>query len=264
MSHAHLPVAHGRPLGNVAPPPGFFAPVRAPLPKTVPQSLWQEFDLRLENPPVKVKDQNGYGACNGHAAATSLEWKRWLQGLPHVDLSAWYIYAILCNGVDRGSSIAEALTLLSSRGVCSEADVPYGTINPNRLTSAAHAKAKRFTLEIGARLTTWDELMTACQLRRPFNFSIDAGGRFLDLDADGSPNTSGGVGNHAVTGGLGAKKCRNGEWAILAQNSWSESVQDRGFFWLKRRQWDNQSWRDAYDVVAVGADPEVPMPVLRS
>jgi hypothetical protein len=264
MSHRHLPInpQNKRPLGNHPAPQGFRAPVREARPKLIPESQWIEFEL--DPGPIKVKDQDGRGACNGFAAATSLEWKRHLQGLPYVALSGWYVYAILCNGIDRGSSIDEALSLLVERGCGPESEVNYGIINPGKLTAKAHAEAKRFTLEIGARRKTFAELMTATQLRRPFNFSISAGqSGFNRLDADGCPSTSGGTGDHAVTGGLGAKKCKDGQWAIKWQNSWSTQWGQDGFAWFKERHIRGQGWFDSYDIVAVGADPTDPAPVLR-
>jgi hypothetical protein len=57
-------------------------------------------------------------------------------------LSAWYVYAILCNGVDRGASIGEALNLVTARGTCLDASVPHGTINPRKLSAADTAEAQ--------------------------------------------------------------------------------------------------------------------------
>lgn len=227
---------------------------RAPVPAAVPESEWQEFELECAD--IKIKDQNGYGACNGFAAATSLEWARWIAGMPHVDLSPWYVYAILCNGIDRGSSIAEALQLLSDRGTCPDKDVPYGVINPRRLSAEAQADARRFKIEIGARLSGFAELMTAAQLRRPFNFSVDAGGNFVRVDSEGVAGGRAGTGNHAVTGGLGAKRLRNGKWAIKAQNSWGPDVQAGGYFWFTADHIEGQRWFDAYLISAAEYDPE--------
>lgn len=261
---------HRRPLGNLP----YTGPAVAgpPLPRAIPESEWAEFDL-VESAGVeapKVLDQNGYGACNGFAAATALEWARWIAGLEPVPLSPWYVYAILCNGIDRGSSIAEALVLLSQRGTCPAALVPAGTINPRRLAQAAHAEAGRFRIELGARTATFAELMTATQLRKPFNFSVDAGGGmnragdFSQVDEEGVAGVPSGrrVGNHAVVGGLGAKRVRRGrfagQWAIRGQNSWGPRVQDGGRFWFVADHVEGQDWFDAYTVSAAAIDPSDP------
>ena len=86
-----------RVLGHIPPPPGRNVSARpfgaAPL---VPESEWVEFDLR-KTPgfadAVPVLDQNGKGACNGHAAASSLMAARFLSGQTPVKLSPWYVYA---------------------------------------------------------------------------------------------------------------------------------------------------------------------------
>lgn len=221
----------------------------------IPEQDWIEF--AYEGVPVKVKDQGQFGACNGHAVATSAEIARWIAGLGHVDLSAWFIYAILCNGRDVGSSIAEGLDLIRREGICPEADVPWGTINPRNLTQQSHQHAGRFKVEIGASLPDFDAMMSATQQGRPGNFSICADS-FGRLDADGCPGYSRGGCNHAVTYGLGAKKGRDGKWMILCQNSWRVDWGLNGLFYIKDYHVNGAPYFDAYEVIAVGYDPEDP------
>jgi hypothetical protein len=244
-----------RVLGNHPTPPGVLRP-RAAAPPLLPESDWVEFELA--SPDVKVKDQGQYGACNGHAAASSLEWARFVAGYPHEDLSAWMVYAILCGGVDSGSSIGEALDLLEKTGTCLDATVPHGTINPRRLSAQAKAEAPRFRIELGDALDSFDAMMTACQLRRPFNASICVGGSFNDLDSDGCPPVARGAGNHAVCGGIGARKARNGEWLIKFQNSWTTGWGLGGYFWYRRAHWELQRYAEAYEVLAASSDPSDP------
>jgi hypothetical protein len=249
-----LPLHNGHPLGRVAPPKGFRSPFKTrPLRKLDP-ATWMEFEY--EGSPVEVIDQNGYGACNGHAAITVEEWAMWIAGLPYVPLCPWYVYAILCNGVDRGSIISDAMKLMEERGAAPRGIVPYGTINPRKIPQKAHDHAKRFRTEVSATLDTFQEMMIATQLRRPFNFSIRVGAGFDDLDADGCPRLSPGVGNHAVAGGLGAKRARNGEWLIKAQNSWATRWGLNGYFWFRESHIRRQTYREAYCVAAVETDPQ--------
>lgn len=265
MSETSLPVIVDglgvrRPLGRTPLPPGFKLAVRGAA-RVIPESQWQEFDVRqVPGYPLKVKDQNGFGACVGHAAASSLELARWYGGLDHVDLSPWYVYAILCQGWDRGASIGEALGVVREKGAPAFSAVPYGTINPRKLSDASHADAGRHRVEIGAVIETWDEFVSAVALRQSINFSVHAGSNFDRLDDEGVAGFSSGPGNHAVSAGFGLKRLRNGEWAPLCLNSWTVLYGDGGYFHITRKHWEQQSYREAYVVQAVADDPTDPIP----
>lgn len=249
---------HPRGLGHVPPPPDYSVAGTMAATVEIPESDWQPFEL--EGCPHVVKDQDGRGACNGFAAATVMEWARWIAGMPHVELSGWFVYAILCNGIDRGSNIGEALTLLSKTGTCPEDMVEYGTINPRRLSDRARASAGRFRIEVGERLTTWRQMVTATLLRRPFNFSIRVGnalGRSWDrLDDEGCPPVAPGPGNHAVCGGLGLKRGKDGRWRIKWVNSWTKGFGVQGYAWVSEEHIARQSYFEAYSVSAVYDDPD--------
>ncbi|SRR6266568_1929874 len=204
---------------------------------------------------IPIKDQNGYGACVGHASATSMEWKRYLMGMPLLELSPWFVYAILCNGVDRGASIGQALDLCASKGTCPFTDVPYGTINPRKLTDAAKTDATRFRIEIGSKAPDFDYMLQTTQAGNPGNFSIHVGGGFNNLDSEGCPPAGGGSGNHSVTYGLGARKMKNGKWKIKCQNSWTIKWGLKGYFWINENHINRQNGFEAYDIRSVFEDP---------
>ena len=221
----------------------------------IPVSEWRDYDLTVsENYPIKIKDQNGRGACNGHAAASSLEIARWVAGQHYEPLSAWYIYAKLCNGWDSGSSIADALRLLSLEGTCEESLVLYGVINPTMLSAAAKANAANHKIEIGHALPDWKSLCIAAQLRQPFNFSLSVNGNFNTLDSFGRPQNHAGGHNHAVCGGMGMKRTATGEWMIKMQNSWGTKWGQNGYCWIGEKNVQGWGW-DAYSVVATTIDP---------
>lgn len=242
-----------RTLGTLPSPPGLRLPrKRAPL--LIPEDQWVPFDLRQVD-PNPVKDQGQYGACVGHGTAHAVEFARWIAGQPTEELSAWYVYAILCNGVDQGASIGEALRLVLDQGTCLDATVPHGTINPRRLPAAAKAEAQRFKVEIGAPHESFAEMMSAAQLRRPGVFSIHVGANFDRIDGNGVVGYSRGAGNHAIAYGYGAKKLPSGEWAQLFKNSWTKDWGDGGYAWFTARHVDGQPYYEAYDVIAVVEDP---------
>lgn len=244
-----------RALGN-NPSPMEYRSIGAGQLPDIPESEWREFDLReVPGYPVKVKDQGNYGACNGHAAASSLEIARFIAGYGHHDLSAWMVYADLCQGIDRGSNIAQALVHLKDKGTCRGELVLHGTINPTRIMPVARTDAKRFRIEIGYRLETFRDLCIASQLMQPFNFSIPVNSDFNTLDAEGCPRNRPGAHNHAVTGGLAMKKMANGKWKIGWLNSWSTRWGQGGYAWLAEHNVDGYYW-DAYSVQATHYDPE--------
>ena len=242
-------------LGNHAPQPDTYIPMRGNLPD-IPESEWREFDLRLDsNYPVKVKDQGRYGACNGHAAASSLEIARYIAGLKHTDLSAWLVYADLCGGWDRGSIIAEALVHLQSKGTCEDSLVPHGTISPGKISSAARANAKRYKVEIGYRLNSFKDMCVASQLRLPFNFSVPVNSSFNSLDQYDRPQNRSGWHNHAVTGGMFMRKLPTGDWVVGMQNSWKTVWGKSGYCSIGEKNVQGSGF-DAYTVAAVEIDPE--------
>jgi hypothetical protein len=247
-----------RKLGTILPSSGYRPLFRVGVPRVIPESQWVEFDLReeLKGSGIKVKDQDGRGACNDHARTSAMEYARVIAGQPHVALNAWFGYAIMCRGVDRGSMIADALELSMRVGAPPEDAVPYGTIDPDLIPPDAYEQAKRFKLEVGERLMTFEEMGTSAQLRRPFNFSIRVGNNFDRLDADGCVGLSSGPGNHAIVGGVFMKRARNGEWIIGLQNSWTEGWGDGGFAAYRKAHIAKQSYFEAYNLESASTDPE--------
>jgi hypothetical protein len=242
-----------RVLGNIAIPDTARRVRYAVSAPYVPEAEWVEFEI---SDPTPVKDQGSFGACNGFAASSSLELARWMSGQPNVELSPWQIYAELCRGVDRGSNIGEALDLLTKTGTALNSAVPYGTINPRKLTAEARAMATRFRVEIGSKIENFHDAMSCTQLRRPGNLSIAAGRGFGDLDADGvAPVRIGAAGNHAITFGFGAKRAKNGKWLIKWKNSWGTRYGLGGYAWLGADAIDEQRWFEGYSVSAATEDP---------
>ena len=222
--------------------------------QTIDRKKWKDMQFFVWPENVAIRDQGQTGSCNGHAAATSLEFARHVCGLSPQRLSPWYVYSILCKGIDSGSNILEALRLLSENGTCRDSDLAQGTINPKRIPKPCHEIAKRFRIEIGARLETWDEIVTATILRMPINLSVRVGNRFSDIDIDGVPPAAIGQANHAVCSAGGLKVTRKGEIAILCANSWGTKWGMSGFFWITERHFINSSYFEAYMVSAAKDD----------
>ena len=205
---------------------------------------------------VTIKDQGQYGACNGHATATAIEYARSVVGMTHVPLSAWYVYAILCNGWDRGSSISDALNQINDDGIAPESLVPWGTINPRQLTQSARQSASRFKAEYAASLTTWDEIVSAVALGQSLDLSVCVGGNFSSLDSEGVPPAYRGPGNHAVMVGGGIKTSRRWGKLVRMANSWGTAWGQKGFCWLAKAHIEAGRYFECYSVSAVYDDPQ--------
>lgn len=232
-----------RKLSLVSPPPGFTLKRATGSLPDLPEEQLQPFDIR-ENTgyPVKVKDQNGKGACVGHGSTSALEDARYIAGLPYVELSPWFVYSILCNGIDRGASISEALDLLQTKGTCPFPEVAYGTINPRNLTQGNFTDAEQNTVEIGYELSNFHQMCVAAHLRMPFAFSLSVNSNFDRLDSNGIPQNRPGYHNHCVQGGIGLKRLPNGKIALLGRNSWSTKWGQDGYFWFTEETVEGQGW----------------------
>lgn len=234
--------------------------VSAAPPLAIPLDQIRPFDLWPSE--VKIKDQDGRGACNGHAAATAMEFSRAMQGLAHAPLSAWWVYGKLVKGWDRGSNIMDALALCQQEGVATEADVEYGNFS-GRYSAQAAAAAARFKLEIGSSIgQDYEAIVTAVALRRGVNLALraTAGWSSGNLDADGCPPVGRGACNHAVMVGGGIKRAANGEILIRMANSWGVRWGVNGYCWLRRAHIESTNWFEAYDVLAVAADSQAVQP----
>lgn len=243
-------------LGSLPSDPRLVAALPPYRGEVLPESELREFDDWPEH--IKIKDQDGRGACNGHAAATAAEMARFVGGMDHVPLSAWWVYAILCNGVDRGSNILEAYKLTGDRGVAPESTVDYGIINPRRLTDAASQAAGRFRVELAESYQSWSQVVSAVMLREALNLSVCVGRTFNNLDAEGVVGADRGMGNHAVAVGLRLKKSAKHGWLVGMHNSWSESWGQSGHCYLSERVIEAGGYFECYGVKAVAEDPSDP------
>jgi hypothetical protein len=221
----------------------------------IPRPTWKKCAFFDWPETIKILDQGQTGSCNGHAAIKSMEYQRYVSGMSYQKLSPWYVYSILCGGIDSGSNILDALRLLKEKGTCLDSSVPHGTINPSRLGKSCHEEAKRFRIEVGSRLETWDEIVTSVILRCPINLSVHVGSSFNNLDVDGIPPAPYGPANHAVCCAGGFKITSKGEPSVLCANSWGAKWGFSGFFWITERHFSRSAYFEAYTVASCRDDP---------
>ncbi len=113
-------------------------------------------------------------------------------------------------------------------------------------------------------MMTREMIMSSVQRIRPINLAIPVGGGFGNLDSEGVAPLSWGWCNHAVCVAFGAKKLRNGKWAVKMPNSWGTQWGLKGFCWLPLDNLANQRAFEAYEVTAPNSDPFDPtkLPIL--
>lgn len=212
-------------------------------------------------PNLKIKNQSNVGACNGHAAARTVEFIREMQGMPYIPISAWWIYGNLTGGWDTGSNIGDALRLISDKGASPESLNPYKMYNPKKFTAEANAAASRFKIDISNTCTSFDQVLTAVALRQPLNVSITAGARFSDLDGEGVPPVGWGFNNHAVFVGGGIKTSKKWGKLVKMANSWDDIWGLNGFCWLAEAHLFGGGF-ECYELNAAFYDPQDTLPTV--
>lgn len=181
-----------------------------------------------------IKDQNGYGACQGFASAAAVTRARIRRGLNRVDLSGSYAYSLVNGGRDRGSMLEDGMRVCAERGYATEATVPRNAIYRTRYdTAKADAEALRFRAFEVYAVRTHDELFSALALGFDCVVAVHADNGFMRLDSRGVAQGGNGSGNHAVScDGL----WWDGELIADGYNSWNLSYGKDGRMGLTWRQ----------------------------
>lgn len=230
----------------------------------IPESKWREFDFRKSKRyPLKIRDQNGRGACTYFSLTGALMCARYVAGYPHIDLCPWFGYANAVDGNDVGSSISESIEFASDIGLCRTGLVPYASIRKRDIPPDAYENAKRYRVEYTlAKHPAKDgdngfrSMCVAAQLGYPSLFSLAVAGDFNNLDDDLAPRNVPGQHNHAVWGGFAMSRSRRtGEWLLGTENSWTTSWGSRGYFNTAKRT-IRGTFRDSASIVAVRVLPD--------
>lgn len=225
--------------------------------KIVPVSEYVEIKRRdVFDPNLYVIDQKSHGSCVGFAAAGALMKCRALSGQKHERLSGAYVYSFINGGQDQGASIGDALGVLINKGTCLETEVPWNKIYPRDIPSSAAETAKRFRLEEGYVVKTFEEACSAIQLGFTLEFAVMVGNNFDRLDSEGVIGFDRGPGNHAVHA-FGMVKSDKWGWLLDCGNSWSTGWGDNGMFRVSKQHWDGV-YQDAFALRAASTDANDP------
>lgn len=199
-----------------------------------PDSEIVPFDLaRNRSFSYKVKDQFAEGACTGFGLASAIELTLWRAGYGNFVMSPWFLYAIECNGVDRGGYLDSVADIAGKHGVCQDRFVPPRTINPKKIPKPAWEDARNWILDAKVALPkTFKQLRDCANARYALYHSIHADSGLNSLSSEGIPNNRPGPHNHAIASGFGLKLSQREGWVIKAPNSWGEKWGHKGYMWL--------------------------------
>jgi hypothetical protein len=251
-----------RVLGCLPPSLALGAPAVWGADRTLPRDKWRECDYQAAWPQVATDDQGRTETCVGHAVETVFSYA-WLQaGQKWKVFSPTYIYGLINHGVDRGSSLSDAMNALKLFGICEAGYVPEGMIFRSQFPAAAFANGRRHKPVECLSVRSYDQVCSSLSLGFPLATGILVGTDFSKLDDEGvCPVPTKAAGGHAVAlVGLKFSKKWN-DWLVLVQNSYGESWGFRGaggrggFAYLRRAHFD-KCFFDTWAVGGVMSDPE--------
>jgi hypothetical protein len=202
-----------------------------------PDSEMVPFDLaKVASFRYRIKDQFAEGACTGFGMASCMERMLWQAGYGDIVLSPWFLYAIECNGVDRGGYLDSVCRIATETGTCEDHFVPPRTINPRKLPRTAWDDAANWKVELTVALPkTWRQLTSCVNARWMIYHSLHADSGINTLDSTGTPGNKPGPHNHAVSTGFGLKQTSRWGWQTKMANSWSEKWGNKGYCWLAEK-----------------------------
>lgn len=233
------------------------------------RGLPSEVDLSPLMPPIG--NQGMQGSCVAWSTAYanksyheyierkgSGDWKYTINGSPNprVLFSPAFVYNQINGGRDNGSSIADAMALIVSRGAVTMDQMPYDVNNftrqptPDLLQSASKFKAKEY---MRVRYSDPSEIKSQLSQGRPVVVGILIDTSFNELQGKDIYRSASGqsLGGHAIT----IVGYNDSTGAFKFQNSWGTSWGDKGFGYIDYKFF-SRVCRSAY-VMVDQVDPKV-------
>lgn len=257
-----------RSLAVLTPYPRCAMPEYAVSYGEVDKSEWVDVDLAEQFGSI-VKDQLSSSACGAYAGSTASElaWK--IQGKNPQEFSPWFLYAQANGGRDDGVVLSDAVTAMTMIGIALEGQVPFGTLQRNRIDSSVYKTAERFRLENAHRITGsrgFDLMCSAVQRFQPVVFGMNISQNLQNTDSEGVvplPNRF--LGGHAMTA-VGVKWFSSlDEWLLKVQNNWGRKFGINGFCYM--REIHLRTLFEAFALQSQHDDPQDPNdepPAVRS
>jgi hypothetical protein len=187
-----------------------------------------------------IGNQRNKGSCNGWAIARALSRALKRAGVNDIEsrlLSGAYAYSLMNGGRDNGSMLEDAMEISQTRGIATEATVPWDKIYPSLYDRAkADAEAAMNKAFEAYAVRTKDALFSAAALGFDLVVAVHADNGFMRLDGEKVAGGGYGPGNHSVAGdGLFWAESRR-EPALDGYNSWGVEYGDEGYMGLTWNQ----------------------------
>lgn len=203
-----------------------------------------------------TRNQNGWGKCAASAATYALAKARHLRGQKQVELSDDYLYSLVNDGRDRGSTLSENMEAITSRGIATRATVAEGEIYRSRYDrSKADKEALRFRAHECFVTPSEQEIVTALTCQIPVVIAIHVGRNWRRFDSDGVLIGDRGVGNHSEHLDDVRYNRSKGRFEFRKHSSHGVSYGDGGFCWITMDHLQVHSSHQKYAVPAAIDDP---------
>lgn len=184
-----------------------------------------------------TKFQNGWGKCASSAATYGVEKARYTGGQPKVELSDDYLYSLVNDGRDQGSTLGENLRAITQRGIATRKTVKEGQIFRNMYNvRVADQEALRFRAHEGYATPSEQEVVAALATGKPVVIAIHVGRNWQNFDKDGVLIGDRGPGNHSEHLDHVRYNRQKGRFEFREHSSHGTSQGDGGFFWVTWEQ----------------------------
>lgn len=178
-------------------------------------------------------NQNGWGKCASSAATYVVMKAREMRGQPKVDLSDDYLYSLVNDGRDRGSTLSENMEAITTRGIAPRSLVAPGEIYRNRYDrNKADKSALRFRCHEAFTTPSEQEVVAALVANIPVVIAIHVGRNWRRFDSDGVLIGDRGVGNHSEHLDDVRYNRKEGRFEFRKHSSHGKSYGDGGYCWV--------------------------------
>lgn len=226
----------------------------------IPRGDW--FETPLDNFGARILNQQRTNGCVGHGgtSAHEIQWLR--QGGQPVAFSACYLYGLINGGRDAGAIVSDAMEALMTYGVCTESEVPFGTIYARQFPASAGQVAAKYKVKAAYHCDSFDAIVSELLRGRTVAHGIAVGRNYSQIGSDGvAPLVNIMAGWHCQCS-YAVRKV-NGEWMIPTQNSWGVDFGLNGMCFLRERHFARPGQVDAFSIEVVDPtqDDDFPRPM---